>query len=95
MSHNKNNKQEEAPTMIQKQNKVKERSRETEANSHKERIRIRLIPIWLRIIIIIVLIALCLVGGAAFGYSVLGEGSVKDIFSKETWTHIIDLVNKE
>jgi hypothetical protein len=33
--------------------------------------------------------------GAAVGYGVLGNGEVKDIFTKSTWTHIVELVEKE
>lgn len=86
MALNKNN--QEAPTRekIKKEKKTREK---------KKRIRIRLIPIWLRIIIVLVLLALSIIGGAMFGYSVMGSGEAKDIFEESTWTHIIDLVKKE
>lgn len=64
------------------------------ADSHKK-IRVRLIPIWMRLGIIAVLLALGVLLGAIIGYSVLGSGKVSDTFSRETWTHIIDLVNKK
>jgi hypothetical protein len=58
-------------------------------------VRVRLIPIWLRFVIVILLLVLSITIGAAVGYGVLGNGSVTDIFHKSTWTHIIDLVEKE
>lgn len=83
---NKNN--QEAPTREQ----VKKTKK---ARENKKRIRVRLIPIWLRIIIVLILLALSIMLGAMFGYAVMGSGEAKDIFEKSTWTHIIDLVNKE
>lgn len=61
----------------------------------KERIRIRLLPIWLRLVIVCVLIAVCILAGAIVGYSVVGGGKVSEVFKKSTWTHIVDLVNKD
>jgi hypothetical protein len=29
------------------------------------------------------------------GYGVIGDGKPMNVFEKETWTHIIDLVEKE
>ncbi|MEK5066375.1 DNA-directed RNA polymerase subunit beta [Cytobacillus sp. FSL R5-0596] len=68
--------------------------RSKDESPRKGRVRIRLIPIWLRIIIVVLLIFLSVTAGAAVGYGVIG-GEVKDIFSKSTWTHIVDLVEKE
>ncbi|MDQ0218480.1 DNA-directed RNA polymerase subunit beta [Peribacillus cavernae] len=61
----------------------------------KKRIRIRLLPIWLRLVIVIVLIAASISAGAMIGYSVIGGGKASDVFKKSTWTHIVDLVNKD
>lgn len=58
-----------------------------------KRVRIRLIPIWLRIIIVIILLALAIILGAMFGYAVIGEGEASDVFKKETWQHIFDIMN--
>ncbi|WP_377887450.1 DNA-directed RNA polymerase subunit beta [Alkalihalobacillus sp. R86527] len=57
--------------------------------------RIRLIPIWLRLILVTLLLALSLVAGAMIGYGVIGEGSPGDVFKKETWMKISDIVKKE
>jgi Mn2+/Fe2+ NRAMP family transporter len=89
MSLNKSN-QEAVKTREQLK---KERSKEEAPR--KGRIRVRLIPIWLRIIIVALLIFLSVMAGAAVGYGVLGNGEVKDIFTKSTWTHIVELVEKE
>lgn len=58
-------------------------------------VRVRLIPIWLRLVILVVLIIVCVVSGAAVGYSMLGNGKLVDVFKQSTWTHIRDLVEKE
>ncbi len=72
-----------------------ERNKQAEARARRKRIRVRIIPIWLRIIIVAVLIFLSAIAGAAIGYGVMGGGDAKDIFQKSTWTHLIDLVEKE
>lgn len=87
MALNKNN--QEAITREQ----VKKEKKQT--REKKKRIRVRLIPIWLRIIIVLVLFAASITLGAMFGYGVMGSGKAKDVFEKSTWTHIMDLVNRE
>ncbi|TLS35801.1 DNA-directed RNA polymerase subunit beta [Pseudalkalibacillus caeni] len=57
--------------------------------------RIRLIPIWLRVIVVIVLLFISLAAGAMIGYGVIGEGDPQDVFHKETWQKIVDIVKKE
>lgn len=61
----------------------------------KEKIRIRLLPIWLRLVLLIVFTCISLMAGAAVGYGVIGDGKAADVFKTSTWTHIIDLVNKD
>jgi hypothetical protein len=68
--------------------------KEKQPNATK-RVRLRLIPIWLRVIIVIVLFIMFTVIGAAIGYGVLGSGKVSEVFYKSTWTHVVDLVEKE
>jgi DNA-directed RNA polymerase subunit beta len=68
--------------------------KEKQPNTTK-RVRLRLIPIWLRVIMVIVLFIVCTTIGAAIGYGVLGGGKASDIFYKSTWTHVVDLVEKE
>ena len=60
-----------------------------------KRVRLRLIPIWLRVMMVIVLFIMCTVIGAVIGYGVVGNGKVSDVFYKSTWTHVVDLVEKE
>ncbi|MBU8881086.1 DNA-directed RNA polymerase subunit beta [Bacillus sp. FJAT-29790] len=90
MSKNNNN-QDAAKTRAQFK---KEHNGKVEKVQNK-RIRVRILPIWLRIIIVAVLIFLSVIAGAAVGYGVIGGGNARDVFSKSTWTHIIDLVEKE
>ncbi|CAG9620187.1 DNA-directed RNA polymerase subunit beta [Sutcliffiella rhizosphaerae] len=81
----------------QKKQAKEENTEEVVEQSRPERIRwrIRLIPIWLRLIIILAVMAIALIAGSMFGYAVLGGGEPMDVFKKETWQHILDLVNKE
>ena len=60
-----------------------------------KRVRIRMIPIWLRLVLLVVSILICVMAGAAVGYGMLGGGNMGDVFRESTWTHILDLVNKE
>ncbi|MED3549386.1 DNA-directed RNA polymerase subunit beta [Cytobacillus praedii] len=86
-----NNNQEAAKTREQ----FKKENNPQPAKVRRRRIRVRILPIWLRIIIVAALIFLSLIAGAAVGYGVIGNGEAKDIFKKSTWTHIVDLIEKE
>lgn len=86
MALNKNNQEAITREEVKKEKKTREK---------KKRIRVRLIPIWLRIMIVLVLLAASIVLGTMFGYAVMGGGKAKDVFEKSTWTHILDLVEKE
>ena len=86
MALNKNNQEAITREEVKKNKKTREK---------KKRIRVRLIPIWLRIMIVILLLTGSVVLGAMFGYGVMGGGKAKDVFEKSTWTHILDLVEKE
>ena len=86
-----NNNQEAASSREQ----LKKERKTLAERRRSRRIRVRMIPIWLRIIIVAVLIVISGLAGAAFGYGVMGGGDAKDIFKKSTWTHIVDLVEKE
>ncbi len=76
---------------VQKRTNLKKKAETVE----NPRVRIRLIPIWLRLILLIVFMFVSLIVGAVVGYGVLGSGKVTDVFKESTWTHIIDLVDKE
>lgn len=90
-----NSNQKVAETREQLKQAKKEKKAERESGERRKRIRIRLIPLWLRLLLIAVLIVLCVILGAIFGYSVMGNGKVTDVFDKSTWTHITDLIKKE
>ncbi|QFT90873.1 DNA-directed RNA polymerase subunit beta [Bacillus sp. THAF10] len=86
---------------LRKAQKQKER-KETRASEQEQekapkklKWRIRLIPIWLRLVIILAIMAVAVVAGAMFGYAILGGGEPMDVLKKETWQHILDLVNKD
>lgn len=63
-------------------------------STHKK-IRIRLIPIWLRLILVAVAVVCATIIGSVVGYSVIGDGKPSEVFHKDTWIHIRDLVVKE
>ena len=56
-------------------------------------VQVRMIPIWLRLLILLVLLALAAAVGAMVGFSVIGDGTAGDVFKKETWQHIFDIMN--
>lgn len=72
-----------------------EETRQGKRKKKKRKFRIRLIPIWLRLIIVILLLALSLIAGAMVGYGVIGEGDPMDVFQRETWQHILDIVDEK
>lgn len=55
-------------------------------------VQIRLIPIWLRILLTLSFLVLIGILGLYIGFSVLGDGAPGEIFNKETWTHITDII---
>jgi len=55
-------------------------------------VQIRLLPIWLRIILVLLLLIGAAMFGVMIGYSSLGDGDPSDVFKKETWTHILDII---
>jgi hypothetical protein len=60
----------------------------------KRQLKVRLIPVWLRILIILLLALIAVVVGTMIGYGVLGKGNPLDVFDRDTWTHIRDIVTK-
>jgi len=56
-------------------------------------VQVRMIPIWLRMLILLVLLVLAAAVGAMVGFSVIGDGTAADVFKKETWQHIFDIMN--
>jgi hypothetical protein len=61
----------------------------------REKIRVRLIPVWVKVLIVVLLTAASLLAGTVVGYGVIGNGNPGDALQKETWTHILDIINKK
>jgi hypothetical protein len=76
---------------------IKAEKKENRINEAKPQrwVRVRMLPIWLRILLVFLLLAASLVLGAMVGYGVIGDGDPTDVFKKETWQHIIDIVMKK
>ncbi|OLS41145.1 hydroxymyristoyl-ACP dehydratase [Bacillus sp. MRMR6] len=77
--------------------KEEESSKTTAAvrpNTYK-RVRIRLIPIWLRVLLLVMMIVVSVIGGAAVGYGILGDGQAGDVLKQSTWNHILELIEKK
>ena len=71
-------------------------NKERRSNGEQREVRwvqIRLIPIWLRIVIVLILVVTAATLGAMVGFSVIGEGNAVDIFKRETWQHIFDIMH--
>ncbi|MER2088874.1 MAG: DNA-directed RNA polymerase subunit beta [Sporosarcina sp.] len=66
---------------------------EEAAPKQKVWVQIRLLPIWLRIILVLLLLIGAALLGTMIGYGSLGDGNPTDVFKKETWTHILDIIN--
>ncbi len=78
--------------------KTRDEQKNTEKEPKKKRepkIRIRLIPIWIRLLLVVVLFAASIIIGVVVGYGVIGDGKPSDALKKETWQHIVDIVNKD
>ncbi|WP_233192002.1 DNA-directed RNA polymerase subunit beta [Sporosarcina sp. P34] len=72
----------------------KERSKEaTKPISEMRWVQVRMIPIWLRLLLILLLVVLAAIAGTMVGFSVIGDGQAGDVFKKETWQHIFDIMN--
>jgi len=56
-------------------------------------VQIRLLPIWLRVVLVLLLLAGAAIFGAIIGYGYMGDGEPADVLKKETWIHILDIIN--
>jgi ribosomal protein S12 methylthiotransferase accessory factor YcaO len=61
----------------------------------RKKIRVRLIPVWVKVVIVLVLTVISVLAGLVVGYGVIGSGQPSDALQKETWTHILDIINKK
>ncbi|WP_233192858.1 DNA-directed RNA polymerase subunit beta [Sporosarcina sp. P29] len=72
----------------------KERSKKASKPVSEMRwVQVRLIPIWLRLLLLLVVLVLAAIAGTMVGFSIIGDGSAGDVFKKETWQHIFDIMN--
>lgn len=87
--------EEKQPATREQSKKQNDIPNEKQASRRAGANRIRLIPVWAKLLLVIVLAAVALAAGAMVGYGVIGDGKPTDALKKSTWTHIIDIVNKE
>lgn len=66
---------------------------EKSATTERKWVQIRLLPIWLRIVLVLVLLIGAAIFGMMIGYGFIGDGEARDVFKKETWVHILDIMN--
>lgn len=60
----------------------------------RKKVRVRLIPVWTKVTIVFLLLILSLLAGAVVGYGVIGNGDPSEALDTATWTHILDMINK-
>jgi uncharacterized membrane protein len=90
-------------TLDQKQVKTREEMKKARAlekdvetmRERRKKIRVRLIPVWVKVAIVILLTIASLLAGTVVGYGVIGNGKPGEALQKETWTHIIDIINEK
>lgn len=85
---------EKVPEKKSRVRKNEETNKSTE-RVKKVKYRRRRFPILLRVLVVFLLLVVSLAAGLAFGYGILGDGSMLDVFEKETWQHIVDIVKLE
>lgn len=56
-------------------------------------VQLRLLPIWFRIFLVLIILIVVAIIGLRIGYGVIGDGDSADVLKKETWTHILDIIN--
>ena len=96
LNSNDSRKKESAPPLIRSTRKERGRvDKPNEETPSKKQfwVQIRILPIWLRVILVLLLLAGAAYLGALVGYSSIGDGDSSDVFKKETWVHIMDIIN--
>lgn len=56
-------------------------------------VQMRILPIYVRVLLVILLLIVVTIIGLRIGYGYMGDGNPNDVLKKETWTHIIDIIN--
>ncbi|PYZ96296.1 hydroxymyristoyl-ACP dehydratase [Alteribacter lacisalsi] len=70
-----------------------EKARQNQEKKPKsKRGRVRLIPIWFRLILVVFLVGLSILLGAMVGYGIVGDGHPMDVFQRDTWNQIYELI---
>jgi hypothetical protein len=90
-------------TLDQKQVRTREELKKVRAQEkqietmrdRRKKVRVRLIPVWVKVAIVILLTVVSVLAGTVVGYGVIGNGKPSEALQKETWTHIIDIINKK
>jgi hypothetical protein len=96
LNPNEPKKKESAPPLIRSTRKERGRQNgQVKETLPKKQfwVQIRILPIWLRVVLILLLLTGAAVLGALVGYSIIGDGNSGDVFNKETWAHILDIIN--
>lgn len=76
--------------------KIRSEEKETiTMNDRRKKIRVRLIPVWVKVLIVVVLFFVSLSAGMVVGYGVIGNGKPSEALQKDTWVHILDIINKK
>ncbi|MFD2446740.1 DNA-directed RNA polymerase subunit beta [Bacillus sp. CGMCC 1.16607] len=65
-----------------------------ELRERRKNIRVRLIPVWVKVIMVVLLLFVSVIAGTVVGYGFIGNGKPSEALQKETWTHILDMINK-
>jgi hypothetical protein len=96
LNSNEPKKKESAPPLIRSTRKERGRQNGPVKETPPKKqfwVQIRILPIWLRVVLVLLLLTGAAVLGAMVGYSIIGNGDSGDVFKKETWAHILDIIN--
>ncbi|KXH83996.1 DNA-directed RNA polymerase subunit beta [Sporosarcina sp. HYO08] len=86
-------KQSNTTPPLPKRRKEKTPERDNGTPKKPQWVQVRIFPIWLRIILVLVLLVGAAIVGAMIGYGIIGDGNPGDVLKKETWVHILDIIN--
>ncbi len=87
------NRQQMAEPMTRSSRRQRPVQKETSETPRKAWVQIRLLPIWLRIVLVLLLLIGAAISGMMVGYGYIGDGEPLDALKKETWVHILDIMN--
>lgn len=93
MTDEKNDVKKHTTPTLPKRRKEKTPASENGSSRKPRWVQVRIFPIWLRIILVLLLLIGAAVVGAMVGYGIIGDGNPGDVLKKETWVHILDIIN--